>query len=189
MVEGEWERVLDLLEEDRECLARRREVRGQKEKQGQESYERRRGEVMGKVLQWQVGKAAGRIISPEVASVESPEVMCTLRAKFVERGRIFPDSVTKGQSVDKVEGHLLGLERGTATGPVGMRPEFLIETGELLGEEDIRRLELHSLRCLNRAYPAWFHRCLWAVTTVSLYKTKERENTLIRPLGVASSFI
>jgi hypothetical protein len=70
-----------------------------------------------------------------------------------------------------------------------MRPEVLIAIGEQLGEEDMRRLEQHSMRCLNGAYPAWFHRCLGAVTTVPLYKTQERENTQIRPLGVASSFV
>ena len=113
--------------------------------------------VMGKVSQGQVGKAAGRIISPGLASVESPEFMNTLRVKFVERGRRFPDSVTKGQSVDHVSGlreSLLGLEKGSATGPGGMRPEFLIAIGEQLGEEDMRRLEQHSMRCLNGAYPA-----------------------------------
>ena len=116
----------------------------------------------------------------------------TLRSKFVERVRPLPNSVFQGQAVDEVGGlrELFGdLERGKAAGPGGMRPEFLVVLGQVLGEEDMERLERHATRCLNGLYPAWFHRCLGAVTTVPLYKDVLQNDTAIRPLGISPSFV
>ena len=191
-LEGDWGRVIDQLEADKVAEEGRQEARRLRGGHGPETEEKKREVVMGKVTRGQVGKAAARIVSPGLASVESPEVMDTLRAKFVARGRPLPTSVTRGQSVDQIRElreALLDLERGSASGPGGMKPDFLIALGEVLEEEDMARLEQHSLRCLNGDYPAWFHTCLGAVTTVPLYKNKQCSNSQIRPLGVASCFV
>ena len=93
----------------------RRRQRGQEE---QEDSERKREVVMSMVARGQVGRAAGRIKSNGVASMDRAAVKKGLRAKFPEYPeRPLPDTATKGQPVDNLDGlrdSFLNLERGSA---------------------------------------------------------------------------
>ena len=183
--------MIDLWEADKQAALRGKEARSMRGEE-QENLERKREEVMNMIAHGQVGRAATRISSPGVAPANSPAVMATLQSKFVQRNRQLPREVTKGQAVDQLNwlrDALLDLEKGKAAGPGGMRPEFLVVLGEVLSEENVGRLEQHSLRCLNGAYPPWFHCCLGVVTTVPLYKPGQRQNTSLRPLGISPSFV
>ena len=154
--------------------------------------ERKREVVLDLVARGQVGRAAGRIKSHGVASMDSPGVREALRAKFPARERPLPDRATKGQVVDNLGGlreALLGLELGSAAGVGGMRPEFLVTLGKVMGEEDMDRLEEHCMAFLNGAYPAWFYKAEGAITTIPLYKTSLRQEAKLRPVGVAPSLI
>ena len=93
----------------------------------------------------QVGRAARRIDSNGVASLESPATMAALRAKYPARDRPLPATVTRGQCVDNLGGlreAMLGLERGVSSGPGGLRNEHMISLAQVWGEEEIARLQV-----------------------------------------------
>ena len=130
VVEGDWGKLLAILESDKEASERMAEARRRRRgRQGEEGMERKREVVFDLVAKSLVGRAASRITSHGVASIDSPEVREALRAKFPARERPLPDRATKGQVVDILgglrEAHV-GLELGSAPGVGGMRPEFLV---------------------------------------------------------------
>ena len=196
VVDGDWGKLITMLESDKvttmaaaETRRRRRQRQGDVE---QEDMERKREVVLDLVARGQVGRAAARIKSHGVASMASPGVREALRSKFPARERNLPDTVTRGQIVDNLNGlreSLVSLELGSSPGVGGMRPEFLVTLGKLMGEEDMARLEEHGLNFLNGVYPAWFYRAEAAITTVPLYKSSQRQETKLRPVGVAPSFL
>ena len=105
--------------------------------------ERDREVVMSLVAGGQVGRAARRISSHGVASVDSQATMAALRAKFPDRQIPLPPTVTQGQVVDNLTGlreSMLGLETGVAPGTGGMRPEYLTSLAQQWGEADMDRL-------------------------------------------------
>ena len=125
--------------------------------------------------------------------MDSAVVKNSLRAKFPEYPeRPLPDTATKGQLVDNLDGLrdlFLNLELGSAPGAGRMRPEYLITLGREIGREDMEKLLEHSLNTLNGTYPPWFHRAAGAFITVPLFKTTQKQDTVLRPLGLASSMV
>ena len=196
VVEGDWGKLLTMWESDRLANERMAEARRRRRRrqagQEEEDMERKREVVLDLVSRGQVGRAADRIKSHGVASMDTPGVKEALRAKFPARERPLPAAATKGQVVDNLRGlreALVALELGSAPGVGGMRPEFLVTLGKVMGEEDMERLEEHGMSFLNGAYPAWFYKAEGAITTIPLFKTSLRQETKLRPVGVAPSFI
>ena len=197
VVDGDWGRILDLLNADKEENRRRAQARRslrRRLRNVQDDKEKQREMVMWRVAMGEVGKAADRIRSPGVASMDtdSPTVQATLQSKFPDRQRPMPATVTRGQIVDNLGGlkdALLELEPGTAPGVGGMRPEFLIILGKLMSEADMERLEEHGMNSLNGNYPAWYYRAAAAVTTVPLFKSSLQDESKLRPLGIAPSSV
>ena len=77
----------------------------------------------------QVGRAARRISSNGVASMETPATEAALCAKYTDRRQDLPESVSKGQCLDNLEGlrdALLDLEPGVSAGSGGMKGEYLV---------------------------------------------------------------
>jgi hypothetical protein len=133
-----------------------------------------------------VGRAARRISSNGVASRNCDATMATLRA------RPLPASVTRGQCVDNIGGlreAILGLERRVSSGPGGLRNEHLISLADVWGQEEMGRLQEFGLLYLNSSLPPWFYRVWSTVTTVPLYKTSQREEDKLRPVGVAPTMV
>ena len=157
VVEGDWGKLLTMLEADREASQRLAEARRRRRgRQGEEEdMERKREVVLDLVARGQVGRAAGRIKSNGVASMDSPGVREALRAKFPARERPLPNRATKGQVVDNMGGlreALVALELGSAPGVGGMRPEYLVTLGKVMGEEDMEvggALHVLPQRCLS----------------------------------------
>ena len=195
VMEGDWGRLLEMLSSDKEHERRRREVRRRRARgQGprEEDLDKKREVVLGLAAKGQVGRAARRIDSNGVASLESPATMATLRAKYPDRIRPLPATVTRGQCVDNLGGlreAMLGLERGVSSGPGGLRNEHLISLAEVWGEEEMARLQEFGLLYLNSSLPPWFYRVWGTVTTVPLYKTIQREEDKLRPVGVAPTMV
>ena len=138
----------------------------------------------------QVSKAVSRLTSHGVADTKDPTVMIGLRSKYVARSRELPASVTMGQPVDNVAGlkdALLNLGTGTSPGTGGMRPEFLTTLAEVMEEGEMAKLEDFSMLYLNGALPPWFYAVWGSVTTVPLFKSRER--TSLRPVGVMTPLI
>jgi len=117
IVDRDWGRLLEMLASDREHERRRREVRRRRARgQGpsEEDLGRKREVVLGLASRGQVGRAARRIDSNGVASLDSPATMATLKSKYPARARPMPATITKGQCVDNLGGlreAMLGLER------------------------------------------------------------------------------
>ena len=164
VVEGNWGKLLTILEFDKEADERMAEARRRRRgRQEEEGTERKREVVFDLVAKSLVGRAASRITFHGVASIASPEVREALRSKFPARER-----PTKGQEVDNLGGFreaLVGLELASAPGVGGMRPEFLVTLGKVMGEKDMGMLEEHSMSFLNGAYPAWFYKAEGAINT------------------------
>ena len=134
IVNEDWGKLLEMLEADKEHNRRREEARRRRRQRGreQEDRERKRETVLGLVAKGQVGRAARRISSFGVASVDNPAAMAALRAKYPDRTHPMPASVTKGQVVDNLSGlrdSLLSLEKGVSPGTGGCRPEYLTSLG------------------------------------------------------------
>ena len=132
----------------------------------------------------QVSKAVSRLTSHGVADTRNPTVMAALKSKYIARSRELPASVTMGQPVDNVAGlkdALLNLATGTSPGTGGMRPEFLTTLAEVMEEGDMTKLEDFSMLYLTGALPPWFYAVWGSVTTVPLFKSRER--TSLRPMG------
>ena len=195
IVERDWGKLLEMLRVDRGLEERRQEVRRRRARgQGpqEEDLVRKREVVLGLAAKGQVGRAARRINSDGVASLESPATMATLRAKYPARARPLPASVTKGQCVDNLGGlkeAMLGLERGVSSGPGGLRNEHLVTLAEGWGEEEMERLQEFGLLYLNSSLPPWFYRVWATVTTVPLFKTSQRDEEKLRPVGVAATMV
>ena len=138
---GDWGRLLEMLYLDRVRERKRQEVQKRKalcQGSQEEDMDKKREVVLGLASKGQVGRAARRISSNGVASLDSDATMATLRAKYPGRARPLPASVTRGQCVDNHGGlreALLGLERGVSYGPGGLRNEHLIALAEVWGQE------------------------------------------------------
>ena len=75
----------------------------------------------------------------------------------------------------------------TSPGTGGMRGEFLTCLAEVWQDGDMSRLEDFSMLYLTGALPAWFYKVWGSVTTVPLFKTRERQS--LRPVGVMTPLI
>ena len=150
---------MEMLQLDRVREQKRQEVRKRKARgrgRQEEDMDKKREVVLGLASKGQVGRAARRISSNGVASLDSDATMATLRAKYPGRARPLPASVTRGQCVDSLEGlteAMLGLERGVSSGPGGLRNEHLITLAEVWGQEEMGRLKEFGLLYLNSGLP------------------------------------
>ena len=83
---GDWGSLLEVLELDRVREKKRQEERRRKARGGrgpqEEDMYRKREVVLGLASKGQVGRAARRISSNGVASLDSDATMATLRAKY-----------------------------------------------------------------------------------------------------------
>ena len=98
--------------------------------------------------------------------------------------------MTKGQCINSIAGlhdRLQSLPRGVSPGTGGLRAEFLSCIAENLNEHQYDLLEDFGLRYVCGHLPPWYYKVTQTVTTVPLFKTKER-NT-VRPLGIKNQLI
>lgn len=190
--EGDWGSLLDMLEADKEVARRKKEARKQRILQEEEDMERKRETVLGLFAKGQVGRGARRIKSNGVANTDCPETMNALRTKYLMRRRPLPPTVSRGQCVDNLAGlreSMLGLEPGVSPGTGGMRGEFLITLAEVWSEEEMTRMEEFGMEYLNGLLPPWFYRVWGTVTTIPLFKTEQRLNSRLRPVGVKGTLV
>ena len=192
-MEDDWGSVLRLLMVDRkreEERKRRRKGARRKEKSEMEKREDQRKVALSHLSKGEISKAVSRLTSFGVASTEDPDVMAALRAKYVERGKDLPDTVTIGQPVDSLGGlkeALLSLPTGVSPGTGGLRGEFLTSLAEVWDENSMGLLEDFGMMYLNGQLPPWWYRVWGSVTTVPLFKTEARET--VRPVGVRNPLI
>ena len=192
--EDNWGFLITSLVADRAREEKRRKADGQRATRpamSEEEIKRQKRKVaLEHLAKGQISKAVSRLTSHGVADTRDPAVMAGLRSKYISRGRELPATVTMGQPVDNVAGlkeALLGLDTGTSPGTGGMRGEFLTCLAEVWTEAEMTRLEDFSMLYLTGALPAWFFKVWGSVTTVPLFKTRERQ--ALRPVGVMTPLI
>ena len=192
--EGDWGFLITSLRTDRAKEMKRRETESRRAARPARSEEEvmrlKRKAALVHLSKGQVSKAVSRLTSHGVADTRNPTVMAALKSKYIARSRELPASVTMGQPVDNVAGlkdALLNLGTGTSPGTGGMRPEFLTTLAEVMEEGDMTKLEDFSMLYLTGALPPWFYAVWGSVTTVPLFKTRER--TSLRPVGVMTPLI
>ena len=192
LTKDDWGSVFRLWEKDREkvrerAIKRRNRPMEIKVLSTEEVEEKLRRTVVGLVGKAKVSKAVNRLNSHGVADMSNPEVKATMKSKYIVRGRELPSSVPRGQCVDNLRSlrsRLLSLHPGTAPGSGGFRPEFLIALAELWEDDQMRLLEEFGMRYLAGDLPPWFDKLWLSQETMGLFKTKERSNYLLRPIGM-----
>ena len=98
-----------------------------------------------------------------------------------------PDSVLAGTCIDSLPGlkeTLLDLQPGVSSGFGGLRNEHLRCAAQHWEEREVSDFELFALEFLNGRLPPWLYKLAGSVTTVPMFKSVDRDPTLLRPLGI-----
>ena len=192
--DDDWGYLITSLLADKGKEEKRRRTENRREARpalSEEEIKRQKRKVALLLLaKGQISKAVSRLTSHGVADTRDPAIMAGLKSKYVARSRELPATVTVGQPVDGVYGlkeYLLNLPTGTAPGMGGMRGEFLTCLAEVWQEGEMAKLEDFSMLYLTGALPAWFYQVWGSVTTVPLYKTRDRIS--LRPVGIMNPLI
>ena len=190
---GNWGGLLDLLVADKTEAERTREGRRRiAPAEEEEGKEKLRETVLDLMSRGQIGRGARRITSNGVASMSDPRTMRALLAKYVDRTRDLPQSVSRGQCVDSLAGfreYLLELEPGVAPGTGGMMNEFLICLAQVWNPEEMVLMQEFGMRYLTAQCPPWFYRVWATVSAVPLFKTSDRDCSSLRPIGVKGALV
>ena len=197
--EENWGLLLELLQRDQEKEQRRRVLRRRRRSRGQEEVveievqkAKKKKTVLAKVSRGQVGQARRLAISPGLASMEDPVVRTTMLSKYPSRSRDIPSSVVRGKAVDSLpclREVLLNLKPGKSGGFGGMRNEFLRCAAQNWDNRELGAFEDFCLLYLNVELPPWFYKVASSVSTLALFKSAAKDNQMIRPVGVKSSWI
>ena len=98
-----------------------------------------RGKLRKKVLhllaRGQVSRAVKLICSHSLADMYDPQIIDAMQAKYPERGRELPATVTVGHCVDMrgMRVRMMNLEPGVSPGFGGKRNELLLLSGQGVG--------------------------------------------------------
>ena len=136
-----------------------------------------RGKLRKKVLhllaRGQVSRAVKLICSHSLADMYDPQIIDAMQAKYPERGRELPATVTVGQCVDNMRGmreRMMNLELGVSPGFGGKRNEHLLCLAKVWGVQQMGLLETFSIQYLNGKFPPWFHQICESVASFPLFK-------------------
>ena len=191
LVRGEWGALVAMWESDRAAMRQRngaRRTHRRVEEDPAVMNARLRKTVLAMLARGQIGRAVRRICSNGVASMDDPLVRAALQAKYKDRGKALPATVTKGECLPNLAGlreTILGLDVGVSPGFGGQRNEHLRCFAEVGEDHELDLLESFSLRYLNSEFPPWFSKVWNSVSTVPLLKPDGN----LRPVGVKPSFI
>ena len=109
LVKGDWGGILTLLEKDTIMLREenRREKLTDKDKgRGEDKeIESKRRNALNLLSKGHISKAVRRINSYGMGDLENPQVREQMRAKYPDRGRPLPPTVSKGQCLDSLKGY------------------------------------------------------------------------------------
>ena len=78
---------------------------------------------------------------------------------------------------------MLQIERGTAAGPGGGRGEFLIILAHHWDNNQLSRFSNFCMALMHGEIPPWFGMAMGAINTVAAYKTEEKKDDKVRPIG------
>ena len=98
----------------------------------------------GLAAQYQVSKAANRIVSHGMTNHSDPNVREQLRAKLPPRKRSIPYSTVKVSTIvsfNDLLSMLLALSVAVAPDSRGLRNEFLVALGERMDNQEMKLLE------------------------------------------------
>ena len=153
-----------------------------------EDKEKKREAVLRKVSEGQVSRAMNLIKSNGVADIRLQVTKDALQKKFPARSKPINTRVPSGQPVDSLMGlreEMSGLQRGAGSGPGGCKNEYLITLSEVWEVQEMDRFECFCMAYLKGDLPPWMYHLLLTITTVPLYKTEERLDDKLRPVGVS----
>ena len=81
------------------------------------------------------------------------------------------------------------MEPGVAAGFGCLRNEHLRCAAQNWEDNEFAHLEEFSLKYLNGDLPPWVYKVLGSVSTVPLFKSAEQDPSMIRPVGIKSTFV
>ena len=133
-----WQSDVARAKEREQRRAGRRRTRQQEKTEEAEKLKR---EVLRLISLSEVGKAVSLMNSHGVASMNDPEVVRQLEAKYPAREHELPARVVKGEAVTNMRGlreGLKNLRKRRSPGAGGLRPEFLRVVGEKMEADHMR---------------------------------------------------
>ena len=132
VVQGDWGSLITMWQSDvaraKEREQRRAGRRRTRQQEKTEEAEKLKREVLKLISLSEVGKAVSLMNSHGVASMNDPEVVRQLEAKYPAREHELPARVVKGEAVTNMRGlreGLKNLRKRRSPGAGGLRPEFL----------------------------------------------------------------
>ena len=146
VVKGDFAEIVKLWCQDVEAERKKEEKRQNRPKPNQDISKKTR-QAVSLISKGQISKAVNRMTSNGVASLDDPIAKAALKTKYPARGKVMPDSVTKGQAVDTMRtlrDAWLALKAGVAPGTGQLRPEFLITLAEYWDEKPIHQVNTYG---------------------------------------------
>ena len=182
---GEWSVLVSFLENDLNRLNER--VRHSNPRTENDDAKIRE-QTLKLISVGQVSRAASRLASHGIADLSRQSARDSLQAKFPPKQRPLPPSVPRGDCVEGLGNVLrhamLQIERGTAAGPGGGRGEFLINLAQQWDNDQLDRFTTFCMALMHGEVPPWFGLAMGAINTIGAYKTDEKLDDKLRPIGV-----
>ena len=191
-IEGEWETLINIWNSDLQRLKDKesRQLPGSRKDVDDNELHK---DVLRKLSAGQVSRAAGRINSFGLANLNNETTRAALQQKFPPRRCPLPTSVPRGQCVEGLglvlRDAMLQIERGTASGPGGGRGEFLTVLAQQWSDSQLDRFKNFLMAFLHGETPPWFAKVMGAITTVAQFKTEEKVDDKVRPIGVLNKIV
>ena len=114
VVRGDYGELVKIWLQDREVQKKKEEKQRGKPS---EDLEKKTRQAVSLISKGMISKAVSRMISFGIANLDDPVSIAALASKYPPRGRLMPDSVTKGQCVDTMKtlrNTFLSLKAGVA---------------------------------------------------------------------------
>ena len=190
-VDGNWGLLVTLWEKDmRKLRLDEAKARPRKVESPEEVLDKKRRVAKKLLAEGQVSRAVARINSFGVADMKDPAVREQLKAKYPDGRGGMPLNLGRSAPVEHLRGlreNLLSLDKTTAPGTGGLRPDYLTTLAQLMEADQMAKLEEFGLRYASGDLPHWFYAVWLSVCTVPIFKTDERDS--IRPLGIRNPLL
>ena len=193
MISGDYGELVRLWLNDVKVTKKKEVRRGKRVKPGQDISKKAR-QAVSLISRGQISKAASRMTSHGVASLEDPIAKAALASKYPARGKEMPQTVSKGLAVDTMmtlRDSWLSLKAGVAPGTGQLRPEFLVTLAEVWEEgcSSWDMVNSFAMRHVAGVLPPWYYKVCMTVETVGMFKTAGQDPSKVRPIGMRNPYI
>lgn len=195
IAEDDYSKLIDLWLEDKTLNGSKLMSKIERNNENEEvTLKKKSRQAVSLISKGFISKASNRMTSHGVASLSDPITKAALSSKYPKRCLPIPQRVEKTSPIESLSGlrdALINLKRGVAPGSGQFRPEFLITLAEVFqpGDPFWRCFQDFGMMHLNGELPPWYYRACMTVETVGLFKTSDRDPSIIRPVGMRNPWV